>query len=373
MGNDMLTMTQVRTLVRELSTTKVLSVYLDTRVTDPAMRAAWRPTLTNALRNLGDSLSGDDHAEFVRAAMRLEETVLPGDGAWGAPGWMALATADKVHFANVLPTKTSTQAVWREGPVITPYLRVLKQHHPVVVALVDSRSARLFRYAWGRLEPLSDMRISVHAIDVGKHPRLEVRGTSHNAPRSSTDTERISSRRMTDFRRLCSDLALRLADLARDDSWILIGGTPAWSRFAAAALPNHLAERTLVSGSLAINASNEQIATAAKRAGSALRSTRGNVMLETMLDLSGAEGRAVRGVPATQRALRTSAVDTLVLSPAFLYTDADEAEDSVHAALQQGAHVEVLSGSAAEELDRVAGGIAGQLRFALEAELVPAS
>ena len=98
----MLTMTQVRTLVRELSDTKVLSVYLDTRVKDPAMRAAWRPALTNVLRNLGDSLSGDDHAEFVRAAMRLEQTLLPEDGAWGAPGWMALATANKVHFAKEL-------------------------------------------------------------------------------------------------------------------------------------------------------------------------------------------------------------------------------------------------------------------------------
>ena len=289
----MLTMTQVRTLVRELSDTKVLSVYLDTRVKDPAMRAAWRPALTNVLRNLGDSLSGDDHAEFVRAAMRLEQTLLPEDGAWGAPGWMALATADKVHFAKELPVKTSTQAVWRDGPVIAPYLRVLKQHHPVVVALVDSRSARLFRYAWGRLESLADMRISVHAIDVGKHPRLNVRGTSHPAPRSSTDTEHAANRRMTDFRRLVSDLAHRLADLARDNSWILIGGTPAWSRFAAAALPKHLAERTLVSGSLAISASNEHIATAAKQAGSALRATRGSVMLETMLDLAGAEGRAV--------------------------------------------------------------------------------
>ena len=369
----MLTMTQVRTLVRELSATKVLTVYLDTRVTDPAMRTAWRPALTNALRDLGDSLSGADHAEFVRAAMRLEQSVLPEDGAWGAPGWMALVSANEVHFASELPVRTATQAAWRNGPLIAPYLRVLKQHHPVVVALVDSRSARLFRYAWGRLEALSDMRISVHAIDVGKHPRIHVRGMSYPAPRSSTGTERAATRRMTDFRRLCADLALRLADLAGDDSWILVGGTPAWSRFAAAALPKHLAERTLVSGTLGIGASGVQIATAARRAASALRATRGNAMLERMLDLAGAEGRAVRGVPATQRALRTSAVDRLVLSPAFLSTDADEAEESVRAALEQGAHVEVLSGNAANELDRVAGGIAGRLRFSLDPEPAPAA
>jgi peptide subunit release factor 1 (eRF1) len=66
-------------------------------------------------------------------------------------------------------------------------------------------------------------------------------------------------------------------------------------------------------------------------------------------------------------------VDLLVLSPAFLFTEADEAESSVHAALQQGARVEVLSGEAAEQLDRAAGGIAGKLRFALDPEPPPAA
>ena len=373
MENDMLTMTQVRTLVRELSATKVLSVYLDTRVTNPAMRATWRPALTAALRSAGAGLTGADHEEFMLAASRLEDAMLPETGTWGAPGWMALATATGVHFADELPMRTPTMALWRDGPVIAPYLRVLKQHHPVVVALVDSRSARLFRYAWGKLDTLSDMRVSVDAIDTGVIPRLDGRGTSFSAPRSSTGTERAARRRMTAFRRLCAMLSDRLDELAGNASWILIGGTPAWSRFAGAALPSHLAARTHVSGTLGLTATHEQIATAAKHAGSALRATRGSALLDTMLELAGAEGRAVRGVPATQRALRTSAVDLLVLSPAFLFTDADEAESSVHAALQQGATVEVLSGEAAEQLDRAAGGIAGKLRFALDSEPLPAA
>jgi hypothetical protein len=373
MENDMLTMTQVRTLVRELSATKVLSVYLDTRVTDPAMRDAWRPALDTALRGAGATLSYDDRAEFALAAAHLENAVLPESGSWGAPGWMALATANGVHFADELPTRTPTMAIWRDGPVIAPYLRVLKQHHPVIVAIVDSRSATLYRYAWGRLDALSDMRVSVDALDTGVPPRIDSRGTSYSAPRSSTGTERAARRRITAFRRLSAVLGDRLAELARDGSWILIGGTPAWSRFAGAALPPHLAARTHVSGTLGLTATEDEIATAAKHAGSALRATRGSALLDTMLEVAGAEGRAVRGVPATQRALRTSAVDLLVLSPAFLFTDADEAESSVHAALQQGARVEVLSGEAAEQLDRAAGGIAGKLRFALDPEPPPAA
>jgi hypothetical protein len=120
---DMLTMTEVRTLVRELSTTNVLSVYLDTHATDAATRDAWRPALGAALGEVGVALSGDEAAEFQRAVTCLEEAALPGSDSWESPGWMVLATASGVRFAAQLPVRTSTMVVWREGPVIAPYLR----------------------------------------------------------------------------------------------------------------------------------------------------------------------------------------------------------------------------------------------------------
>ena len=369
----MLTMTEVRTLVRELSSKKVLSVYLDTQVTDPAMRNAWRHSLTAALRAAAATLHGDDHAEFTRATARLESTVLPGSGTWGAPGWMALATEDGVQFANELPMRTPTMAVWREGPVIAPYLRVMKQHHPVIVALVDSHSARLLRYVWGKLDAVAHVIVPTEAANSAASSRRELRGRAIAAPRSATGTELAARRRRSAFDHLRAIVVERLTELSADGSWILIGGTPVWSRIAGASLPEHLAKRTYVSTSLSFDASMERIATAARHAGSALRSTRALMMLETMLDHAGAEGRAVRGIPATQRALRSGAIDLLMLSPAFLFTDANEAESSVQAALKQGSRVEVLSGEAADLLDREAGGIAGQLRYALDTEPFPAA
>jgi peptide subunit release factor 1 (eRF1) len=59
-------------------------------------------------------------------------------------------------------------------------------------------------------------------------------------------------------------------------------------------------------------------------------------------------------------------VDLLVLSPEFVKSEDELAEDAVRAALLQGAGVEVLSGDAVERLDEAAGGIAAKLRFALE-------
>ena len=124
---DVLTMTQVRALVRELSTTNVLSVYLDTHATDPPMHDAWRLALGAALREIGSSLSANEVTEFRAAAGCVRNAALPESGSWGAPGWMALATASGVRFAAQLPVRTPTLAVWRQGPVIAPYLRVMKQ------------------------------------------------------------------------------------------------------------------------------------------------------------------------------------------------------------------------------------------------------
>ena len=126
-GDDMPTMTQLRALVRELSTTNVLSVYLDTHATDPPMPDEWRSALGAALGEIGSALSADEVTEFRAAAGRLQNAALPENGSWGAPGWMALATASGVRFAAQLPVRTPTMAVWRQGPVIAPYLRVMKQ------------------------------------------------------------------------------------------------------------------------------------------------------------------------------------------------------------------------------------------------------
>ena len=152
----MLTSVELHRLVQELAGTRVLSVYLDTRVTDPAMRHAWRPTLLTDLREARASITEDgERDDFDRAAVLLEEAAPAPGGVWGAPGWVAFVTAEgRRHVADLL-VQPSPLVTWRDGPVVSPYLRALKQQRPVVVALVESRAARLYRYAWGELEELS--------------------------------------------------------------------------------------------------------------------------------------------------------------------------------------------------------------------------
>src|SRR5690242_11502658 len=90
---------------------RTLTVYLDARVTDPAMRHAWRPALTTALRDARAAIADEgERAEFDRAASFLERPLPAPGGVWGAPGWVAIATADGLRHAAELPVRVPTLA-----------------------------------------------------------------------------------------------------------------------------------------------------------------------------------------------------------------------------------------------------------------------
>jgi hypothetical protein len=367
MQSEMITLPDVQALVRDLATTKVLSVYLETRVTDPAMREAWRPTLSNALRDVEASLGEEERPEFERARAALEDAMPRLGGVWGGEGWVAFVTADGARQTVDVPTHCPTLVAWREGPVVGPYMRVLKELRPVIVALVELHAARIYRYAWGALEKLPDMTLAADEHPAaGVAPGPERRGQSVPAPRSATGTERAQRREEAAFESLAAALAARLTELAGEDGWILVGGSREWARVAGDALPERLAGRVLVSDTLDHDATPAEITDEARRAATALRAAHGQALLDSLLHDAGAPGLAAGGVPAVQRALHRHAVDLLLMSPAFMHAEAEVAEDAVRATLLQGGDVEVLSGDAAERLDGTADGVIAKLRFALE-------
>jgi hypothetical protein len=365
----MLSPSKLNELAHELAGTRVLSVYLETKVTDPAMRNAWRPALAAAVRGARASVMDDrDLAEFERATAHLEDPQhLPG-GAWAAPGWVAFVTAEGARYVADLPVTPPTLAAWRDGPIVAPYMRALKQHRPVIVAVVESGAARIYRYAWRKLEPLGEMRTSEEDGRSGKSPHVP-RGSAYPAARGAVGTESADRRRRDAFHKMATALGQRLAHLAGDDGWVLIGGTPEWSKHASDALPRPLEGRVLVSSTLDHDASEDAIAREARHAATELRVAHGQHLVERLLDRAGGHGKAAAGFPAVQRALNARAVDLLLVTPGLVNRRQEEAEDLVRAALAQGADVEVLPERAAEKLDEIAEGVGARLRFPIDESL----
>lgn len=365
----MLTPKGLQDLWRDLADTRVLSVYLDSRVTDPAMREAWRPALLTAIRSAGASITDPgERAEFERAAALLRETDSPPGGVWSAPGWVAFATSDGVRYAGDLPVKPIPLASWGKGPVVAPFTRAMKQLRPVIVAMVESRSARVYRYAMDRVEAIEEL--AAPDEEAGSEKTGAFRNAGTPAARGAVGTETAQRRRLAAFQRLATTLGERLEELAGDDGWVLIGGTPEWAHHAHDTVAKQFPGRIMISPTLHHGASHAEMAREAKDAASELRGTRGRALVRQILDRAGGNARGAAGVTAVQRALRATAVDLLLVSPEFIRLREPEAEEMVRAALSQGADVEAPSGDAAEELDRTAQGVAARLRFPVDGQLV---
>jgi hypothetical protein len=371
----MLNAHDLQSLQDELAGTAVLTVYLDTRITDPAMRDAWRPTLQRVLREARARITDDRERDaFDHAAAHLKEPRPTPGGTWRAPGWVAFVTADGIRHAADLPVAPGTGASWRDGPVIANYLRAFKQLRPVFVALVASTGARILRYAAGELEEVEELSASgEEAPRAGRPTAPAVHGMASAAPRGAVGSEAVSRRRSAAFDRLVTTLGERLAARAGHESWILVGGTHEWATIAGEALARQFAGRVHVSATLDAGDGRNEIIEEAKEAATQLRAARGLALVDQLIDRAGGHARAAAGIPAVQRALHARAVDLLLVTPRFIGATEHDVEDFVRAATASGADVEVPSGDAADHLDRAAEGIAARLRFPIDTRAAEAA
>jgi hypothetical protein len=185
----------------------------------------------------------------------------------------------------------------------------------------------------------------------------------HTGTRGATGTDAQQRELRAGTERMLHELARRLAALAGDDAWVLIGGTPQRAKAARAALPGALAGRTLVMPDMHIWASESRIRDCAERGAAALQDERDHAAVSTLLG-RGAESRRAVGCTAALRALESGAVERMYISERFLDQSSDECEEAVRGALEHGAATRLVLGEAADLLDREAQGVVARLRFA---------
>ncbi|HVX39402.1 MAG TPA: hypothetical protein VHB25_07490 [Gemmatimonadaceae bacterium] len=365
----LLTRKQLSELVGELAEMPTLTVYIDGAAEDPAKRTQWRIAVRDEIDRLRDSLGEIPRAErdaFDRAVKRLESRLRSIRGALRAPGWMIVIAGGDVHYSSALPARVATEAHWRHGPWVGPYARMLKQEDPVVVALIDSRSASVYEYASGRLRSVATkhaLRRGGEEDHMGKAPAPGF----HSGTRGATQTERMQQARVIAAQRLTSLAAEVVVQAAAETAWIVIGGARGSTVALRGALPEPLRDRSIVFATLPRRARRDAIVKAAQRGAEALRRERDRVVVDGLLERTGAHTTAVVGPLATLDALEHGAAAEVLMTPWFLQAHASEAEQAIERALGEGAAVAVVSDVAAATLDERGGGIGAQLRFALHA------
>ena len=360
----MLTYPQLVVLERSLRDERVLSVYLHGAADDPAARLIWRTELDRSLRDLRRWLLGSSHEEremFERSVETLGTMLAPFAAGLSAPGWAGFITGETIHDAERLPVPMPTMAIWSTGMCVAPYMRALKVTRPVIVGVIDSRVAHIYRFQLGELEPIAT--IHSHAtIGAASHMGDAPIAGFHPGVRGETAREAVQRAHLTGTDRMLREAELVVARHASVDAGILVGGNPRIAARFRRALTVAVSDRVLQVETLHADASLAEITAAAKIGASALRDAADLRHIDEILGVDAARGAATVGPDATRRGLGRLTVRELYLTPRYLDDHMSEAEEAVRQALDQGATVEQVAGDAAAKLDEH-GGMAARLRF----------
>ena len=359
----MLSLSQLVALARSLRNERVLSVYVHGAAEDPAARLVWRRELDKSLRDLRRWLLGSSHEErevFERSVERLGELLTPYAAGMPSQGWVAFITEDMVHDSELLPVPMPTMAIWSTGMCVAPYVHALKLTRPVIIAVVDARAARIHRYQAGKLAALET--IHAHAtIDAPEHMGDVPRMGFHSGVRGETAHDAVQRAHAVGTERMLRQAEAAVVRHAGQSGWVLIGGIHGVGARMAEAIATALPGRVRHLESLAVHATEAEIAAAARAGASTLRAEWDLKRIEDILDTSEL-GRATVGAAATRVALDRAQVRELYLTARYIEEYTADAEEEVRSALDQGAMVEVVSSEAAMKLEEH-GGVASRLRY----------
>ncbi|HEY6826560.1 MAG TPA: hypothetical protein VI259_06875 [Gemmatimonadaceae bacterium] len=357
-----LTRKELIDLVSSLHDRWTLSAYIDASASDPAARATWKTTLRHAIDATGAGTTPTLQKQHERAVEHLEAWLQSAEMTAGKNHWYLFATEDGVVRAGELAASAGTLVHWKQGAWILPFVSTLAQLKPALVVLIDSRTAALYAYANGQLESRGTFRTTPHGGDaphMGDAPPLGF----HGGTRGVTKHDAAQRARLSATRRLLAETTRAVSEAADGDAWIVIGGARELPGKLRDQLPPRVAERAIVLPELRRRVARQAIVDAAERGITLLRLERDRALLDEVLEHTGAHTNAVVGLVATLDAVDRGSAASVLLTPVFLSTHADNAERVLEGTLAEGGVVHLLDGAPAEELDAQGGGIGATLRF----------
>ncbi|HET9728437.1 MAG TPA: hypothetical protein VFR41_03400, partial [Acidimicrobiia bacterium] len=271
-------------------------------------------------------------------------------------------TTEGVVYSEHLPVAMPNAVHWTRGAWVSPYLRAQKELRPVLLAVVDARSARVYQYALGTLTPVESFHAHAH-VDAPAHMGNAPRQHFHPGTRGMTGTDAADRARREGTERMLRELMERLTQLATGDAGVLIGGMPAATREAMLMLPDELGGRVALAPGLSRITPPSSLRRAAASGAAKLRRERDASIVTTAIGRASENGRGTTGELDVRDALALGGVHMLLLSLDFTERHPEAAEEMARLALGQQAVVEIVSGDAADPLDGV-GGTAALLRYA---------
>ncbi len=346
---------------------QVLSIYIDGSDSGSARQPLWRRELDRGLGEALGSVSENGGGDgFMRARALLMKEIDGFDRELPGRGWIGFATADEVLYAEPVRATVVPTVRWEEGIRVAPYIRALKQDRPVVLALLDSQRARVFRWQEGKLSEPLDLRADTFVGDLSDIGMQKV-PTQRSGVRGKTATDAAQTFLDVGSERLLKALVEDIEKRVGNDAVLVLGGTEEMVAAAHRQLPSTLDGRVVERRSFHFDMSGKELVDGIADAASELTQSSQNSLLEDVVEAAGASGRGSLGLEETLPALLEHRVDSLLISRSFIESAQDEADRCVGTAFGAGATVEELSGESGARLDEVGGGIGAKLRYRVDA------
>ena len=277
-------------LYRELEHRKVLSVYLDADQHDPAERNKWRVRLEHEVNRIRRELEGEsERVDFDQAWLRLREPLESFDAFLPERGWVGFATADRLWYGENVPVPMPDGVYWEDGMRVAPYVRGLKQARPVVVLIVDSRRARIFRYLGGGVTELEDCRADMFIGDV-TDVNVSKRAVGHTGVRGETSTDAARRILAHSSERMLKHAIGIVSERSEPHCFLVLGGATDIVVRAKEELPKDLQGRTVEASSLYVDIGDAELRDAVEQAASALTRRTQDELLEQVMEAAGPGG-----------------------------------------------------------------------------------
>lgn len=360
----MVALSQLGKWLEETHDKKVLSVYLDPRAPNPADRFGWSSKLQRGLTEMELELKGrglDSEEGELRAAGVMLRKALADLDISSAPGFVAFVRPGEVLHAEHTTGSTSDLVFWEDGIHVAPLLAASTSDEPIVITVVSSREASIYRSQRGVLRRDDSVHLGHHEGQFYHMGSVPAQGF-HMGTRGETGTDAAQRAQHSALLHMVRRLADQLDILSRPNSPIVIGGTPEAAREAFDALSPGAMLRAKVAPDLNVSADESTIARVAAHVAAELRAEAQQSLIAEMTDVASAHGKAALGLDAIRGALGASAVHQVCISPTFIAMHAHEAEALVRAAIAERAKIIVVEGAAIDALNSV-GGLVAQLRF----------
>jgi hypothetical protein len=349
---------------------RILSVYLDGRAHDFSERKLWRKRMEHAVQDARKVLNGtapDEVDAFNQSLRKVEEELAGFDQFLPDRGWVAFATPEKVVHSQSIRVPMPDLVRWEDGIRVAPYVRALKQDRLVVVALVDSRRARVFEYRDASLSEVDDLLWDAAGGDDLTSINVSKRATSHSGVRGKTGTDAAQRSLDVETDRLVKRVTDVIVERAGSSGLVVVGGTPEPAGATIQHLPAAVRTRTIERTSEStLEMSDAQVTEMLEGAASELNQRLQSTLLDEVIDLARSGGRGALTPRDVEPALREARVDTLLVSRSFIKGNPDYADKLVGAAFEQSAEVEELSQDGAARLDVEGQGVAARLRYVVE-------